>query len=77
MGITPETAWRRILKARRQFKGQYPYYLPGFDIACGATSRQDLQLRMQAIRFSAVSFVFLLSYDNISESNFKISPSSM
>ena len=49
-GDTPETAWQRIPKAYRQFVKDNQirvFILPGFDIARKATSRQDLQLRMQ------------------------------
>ena len=52
--IHPETAWQRIPKAQTIRQGQPDiriFILPGFDIARKATSRQDLQLRMQGNSF--------------------------
>ena len=46
---TPEVAWTRIPKDKRQEiidKKIKLYVLPGFDIAKKATNRSDLQLRM-------------------------------
>ncbi|MBL67270.1 MAG: oxidoreductase [Verrucomicrobiales bacterium] len=51
---TPETAWQRIPAKHRQFVKENNikvYILPGFDVARKATSRPDLQLRMQGNSF--------------------------
>ncbi len=56
---TPETAWFRIPKRHRQTildKKIKIYILPGFDIAKNATTRPDLQLRMQGNAFLGAFF---------------------
>jgi pyruvate-ferredoxin/flavodoxin oxidoreductase len=75
-GDTPETAWQRIPKAYRQFVKDNQirvFILPGFDIARKATSRQDLQLRMQGNSFLGAFFrVSSFLQDNqISEEQFR------
>ncbi len=72
---TPETAWQRIPKQRRQFiqdNNIRVYILPGFDIAKKATSRPDLQLRMQGNSFLGAFFRVspFLRLNNISEEAF-------
>ena len=56
---TPEEAWERIPMQHRQFiidNEINVYLLPGFDIARNATSRSDLQLRMQGNAFLGAFF---------------------
>ena len=56
---TPETAWQRIPAQHRKFVQENNirvYILPGFDIAKKATSRGDLQLRMQGNSFLGAFF---------------------
>jgi len=56
---TPETAWQRIPAHHRKFVQENNiriYILPGFDIAKKATSRGDLQLRMQGNSFLGAFF---------------------
>jgi len=56
---TAETAWRRIPLQYRNFvrdNNIRVYLLPGFDIARKATSRSDLQLRMQGNSFLGAFF---------------------
>ncbi|MCC7376804.1 MAG: 2-oxoacid:acceptor oxidoreductase family protein [Verrucomicrobiales bacterium] len=56
---TPETAWQRIPAHHRRFVRENNiriFILPGFDIARGATSRPDLQLRMQGNSFLGAFF---------------------
>ena len=56
---TAETAWRRIPLQYRNFvrdNNIRVYILPGFDIARKATSRSDLQLRMQGNSFLGAFF---------------------
>ncbi|MCP4249638.1 MAG: oxidoreductase [bacterium] len=56
---SPETAWERIPQAlRREIvdKKIRLYILPGFEIAHAATSRPDLQLRMQGNAFLGAFF---------------------
>jgi len=51
---SPEVAWQRIPARHRQFVKDHElrvFILPGFDIAKKATSRPDLQLRMQGNSF--------------------------
>ncbi len=55
----PETVWERIPPAARQTIVDMDvkvYSLPGFDIAKAATSRADLQLRMQGNAFLGAFF---------------------
>ncbi len=72
---TPETAWQRIPAAHRKFireNGIRVFILPGFEIARHATSRPDLQLRMQGNSFLGAFFrvsSFLADY-RISEEQF-------
>ena len=56
---SPETAWERIPRRHRKTildKKIRVYILPGFDIARKATSRPDLQLRMQGNAFLGAFF---------------------
>lgn len=56
---SPETAWYRIPKQHRDFIKQNNirvFILPGFDIAKKATSRAELQLRMQGNSFLGAFF---------------------
>ena len=56
---TPRTAWSRIPRARRRFileQGIRVFILPGFAIAAAATSRADLQQRMQGNPFLGAFF---------------------
>ncbi|MEM7383380.1 MAG: 2-oxoacid:acceptor oxidoreductase family protein, partial [Verrucomicrobiota bacterium] len=56
---TPETAWERIPQKYRDFVKENNirvFILPGFDIARNATSRPDLQLRMQGNSFLGAFF---------------------
>ena len=56
---SPEEAWQRIPQRLRQDiidKKIRIYILPGFDIAKNATSRPDLQLRMQGNAFLGAFF---------------------
>jgi pyruvate-ferredoxin/flavodoxin oxidoreductase len=72
---TVETAWQRIPARHRNFiqeHGIRVFILPGFEIARGATSRADLQLRMQGNSFLGAFFrvsPFLKHYE-ISEEEF-------
>ncbi len=64
----PEAAWERIPPGHRQEiidKNIRVFVLPGFDIARAATSREDLQLRMQGNAFLGAFFgVSTLLEDN-------------
>ncbi len=56
---TPETAWQRIPAQHRKFVTENNirvYILPGFDIAKKATSKPELQLRMQGNSFLGAFF---------------------
>ncbi|MED5495289.1 MAG: 2-oxoacid:acceptor oxidoreductase family protein, partial [Verrucomicrobiota bacterium] len=56
---TPEEAWKRIPAKHRQFVKDNDiriFILPGFDVARDATSREDLQLRMQGNSFLGAFF---------------------
>jgi pyruvate-ferredoxin/flavodoxin oxidoreductase len=56
---TPETAWQRIPAQHRKFvvdNSIRVYILPGFDIAKKATSKPELQLRMQGNSFLGAFF---------------------
>ncbi len=56
---SPEVAWERIPAHHRQFVIENRiriFILPGFDIARAATSRPDLQLRMQGNSFLGAFF---------------------
>ena len=56
---TPEVAWQRIPAQHRKFvleNNLRVYILPGFEIARKATSRGDLQLRMQGNSFLGAFF---------------------
>ena len=56
---TPEKAWQRIPVHHRKTiidKAINLFILPGFDIARGATKREDLQLRMQGNAFLGAFF---------------------
>ncbi|MBT5847283.1 MAG: oxidoreductase, partial [Verrucomicrobiales bacterium] len=56
---SPETAWQRIPAHHRAFIKENNirvFILPGFDIARDATSRADLQLRMQGNSFLGAFF---------------------
>ncbi len=56
---TPETAWQRIPVQHRKFireHGIRVFILPGFDIARAATSKPELQLRMQGNSFLGAFF---------------------
>ena len=56
---TPETAWQRIPRKYREFvieNNIRVFILPGFQIAREATSRPDLQLRMQGNSFLGAFF---------------------
>lgn len=56
---TPETAWERIPPKYREFIKENNiriFILPGFEIAKAATSRADLQLRMQGNTFLGAFF---------------------
>jgi pyruvate-ferredoxin/flavodoxin oxidoreductase len=72
---TVETAWQRIPAQHRRFiaeRGIRVFILPGFEIARNATSRPDLQLRMQGNSFLGAFFrvsPFLQRY-GISEDEF-------
>jgi pyruvate-ferredoxin/flavodoxin oxidoreductase len=70
-----ETAWRRIPPQYRNFvrdNNIRVYILPGFDIAKKATSRSDLQLRMQGNSFLGAFFRVspFLQQHRISEEQF-------
>ena len=70
-----ETAWRRIPPQYRNFvrdNNIRVYILPGFDIAKKATSRSDLQLRMQGNSFLGAFFRVspFLKQHQISEEQF-------
>ncbi|MDG2167978.1 MAG: 2-oxoacid:acceptor oxidoreductase family protein [Opitutales bacterium] len=72
----PDTAWQRIPPAARQTiidKKLQVYILPGFDIAKKATSRPELQLRMQGNSFLGAFFKLsaLLNDHKISEDNYR------
>lgn len=73
---SPETAWQRIPKKYRQFvrdNNIRVFLLPGFAIAKEATSRPDLQLRMQGNAFLGAFFgvsSFLKDY-GISQEQFE------
>lgn len=72
---TVETAWQRIPKQHRkhiQENNIRVYILPGFDIAKKATSRPDLQLRMQGNSFLGAFFRVspFLKHNNISDESF-------
>jgi pyruvate-ferredoxin/flavodoxin oxidoreductase len=72
---SPETAWRRIPPQYRNFvrdNNIRVYILPGFDIAKKATSRSDLQLRMQGNSFLGAFFRVspFLQQHRISEEQF-------
>ncbi|MDG1892705.1 MAG: 2-oxoacid:acceptor oxidoreductase family protein [Verrucomicrobiota bacterium] len=73
---SPETAWNRIPQVHRQFvkdNNIRVFILPGFDIARKATSRQDLQLRMQGNSFLGAFFRVssFLDDNSISEEQFR------
>jgi len=75
-GDSPETAWQRIPKRHRQYVKDNNiriFILPGFDIAKKATSRQDLQLRMQGNSFLGAFFRVssFLQDNHISEEQFR------
>jgi len=75
-GDSPETAWKRIPKQHRQYVKDNNiriFILPGFDIAKKATSRQDLQLRMQGNSFLGAFFRVssFLQDNHISEEQFR------
>ncbi|MFO1475648.1 MAG: 2-oxoacid:acceptor oxidoreductase family protein [Verrucomicrobiota bacterium] len=56
---SPETAWQRIPASQRRYVRENNiriYILPGFEIARKATSRGDLQLRMQGNSFLGAFF---------------------
>ncbi|MBI97257.1 MAG: oxidoreductase, partial [Verrucomicrobiales bacterium] len=56
---SPETAWQRIPARYRQYIKENNirvFILPGFDVARKATSRPDLQLRMQGNSFLGAFF---------------------
>ena len=56
---SPEEAWKRIPAKHRQFVKDNNiriFILPGFDVARDATSREDLQLRMQGNSFLGAFF---------------------
>ena len=73
---SPEVAWQRIPAQYRQFVQENKiriYILPGFEIAKKATSRGDLQLRMQGNSFLGAFFrvsPFLKQHD-ITEEQFQ------
>lgn len=73
---TPETAWQRIPAQHRRFireHGIRVFILPGFDIARAATSKPELQLRMQGNSFLGAFFrvsPFLANYE-ITEEQFR------
>ena len=72
---TPETAWQRIPSQHRQFVKDndiHVYILPGFDIAKKATSKTELQLRMQGNSFLGAFFRVspFLRQNNISDETF-------
>ncbi|MBI1839474.1 MAG: 2-oxoacid:acceptor oxidoreductase family protein, partial [Verrucomicrobia bacterium] len=75
---TPETAWQRIPARHRQFVQENNiriFILPGFDVARKATTRPELQLRMQGNAFLGAFFrvsSFLKDY-GISEEKFQSS----
>ena len=69
---TPETAWQRIPSQYRRFVKDndiHVYILPGFDIAKKATSKTELQLRMQGNSFLGAFFRVspFLRQNNISD----------
>lgn len=73
---SPETAWQRIPKKHRQFVKDNNiriFILPGFQIARNATSRQDLQLRMQGNSFLGAFFRVsaFLDDNSINEAQFR------
>ena len=73
---TPEVAWQRIPARYRQFVRENKirvYILPGFEIARKATSRGDLQLRMQGNSFLGAFFRVspFLRQNNITEEQFQ------
>ena len=56
---SPETAWQRVPKKYREFVKENNiriFILPGFKIAKEATSRPELQLRMQGNSFLGAFF---------------------
>ena len=72
---TPETAWQRIPAHHRKFvkdNNIRVYILPGFDIARKATSKAELQLRMQGNSFLGAFFRVspFLQNNKISEEQF-------
>ncbi|HTY88405.1 MAG TPA: 2-oxoacid:acceptor oxidoreductase family protein [Candidatus Acidoferrum sp.] len=72
---TPETAWQRIPSQHRRFVKDndiHVYILPGFDIAKKATSKTELQLRMQGNSFLGAFFRVspFLRQNNISDETF-------
>src|SRR5204863_8469865 len=72
---TPETAWQHIPSQHRKFVLDTTiriYILPGFDSAKKATSRGDLQLRMQGNSFLGAFFRVspLLKINNITDETF-------
>jgi pyruvate-ferredoxin/flavodoxin oxidoreductase len=72
---TVETAWQRIPAQHRKFIQENNirvYILPGFEIARKATSRADLQLRMQGNSFLGAFFRIspFLKYNGITEEEF-------
>ena len=73
---TPEIAWQRIPAKHRKFVQDNKirvYILPGFGIAKKATSRGDLQLRMQGNSFLGAFFRVspFLKQHNITEEQFQ------
>ena len=72
---TAETAWQRIPSRHRRFikdNDIHIYILPGFDIAKQATSKTELQLRMQGNSFLGAFFRVspFLRQNNISDETF-------
>ncbi len=72
---TPETAWQRIPSQHRRYVKDNDirvYILPGFDIAKKATSKTELQLRMQGNSFLGAFFRVspFLRQNNISDETF-------
>ena len=72
---TTETAWQRIPSRHRRFikdNDIHVYILPGFDIAKKATSKIELQLRMQGNSFLGAFFRVspFLRQNNISDETF-------
>jgi pyruvate-ferredoxin/flavodoxin oxidoreductase len=72
---TPETAWERIPALHRKFVKENNirvFILPGFEIARNATSKPELQLRMQGNSFLGAFFRIspFLKYNNITDEDF-------